>query len=348
MKSISHSFKYTVRQSLTLLCLSTLCVLPITLGVQQANAETYSIRTEAKVPVPTDADREIATMLSEIISAHKANALAVAYLKKQGLLSNTQVDPSYFPAIASVLVSEALSYTSRVNENNPEAVHKFKISYDTTRFPDDLDTYFAKNYYQIVLLKRAYEFNQKIAKQASEYLQQIQKAQPAYRQLIRDQKGKKLFDLLKATKWSTEAYSYAQRGKMKKAVEQMEKAIQAVPNYADLHVMKASLLTDYPAEGDEKNDFDQAIQSINKAIELQPKEAIFHAMRGNIYFVQGILVQESEKNFTKAIELDPELGWAYFMRAYAMRSRQYCLEPLKDFKKACELGIKKACKETSC
>lgn len=313
------------------------------LGPGAGIAKTHTIRAEAETAIPTPTDKGIADMLSEVLSVRKANLKAVDYLKDEGLLRETQISEVYFPALASLLARNTLGYHSRLKPSS--AVYKYKMSYDSAYFPEDLDAYFAKNFYQIVLLKRNFEFDQQLRVDASQYLSQVQAATPTERLLIYETRGKNLFNLLQVNRWLTESSDYMQADKSDKALALIDKAITLSPEIPDLYLIKALILGNV---NDGNSDFDLAIKNIKKAIALEPDEAIFHALLGNTYFNQGILMKESQKSYTKAIELEPNFGLAYLMRAYVMRAQMYCLKPLEDFKKACELGIEKACKETSC
>ena len=52
-------------------------------------------------------------------------------------------------------------------------------------------------------------------------------------------------------------------------------------------------------------DYNQAITDFNQAIELNPEDTSIYCIRGNFYQEEGNYVM-SEKDFLKALELDPE------------------------------------------
>ena len=88
---------------------------------------------------------------------------------------------------------------------------------------------------------------------------------------------------------------------------------------------------DYFKQGNQKylkNDFGAADKDFTKAIELNPKYVDAYINRGRLRHNKLKDDKAAIKDFDKVIELDPKNADAYFYRANAYRN-------LKEFKKAC-------------
>ncbi len=90
-----------------------------------------------------------------------------------------------------------------------------------------------------------------------------------------------------------------------------------------------------------KNDDSKAEKDYTKAIELQPENAGFYSDRA-FYYVASKEYDKAEKDYTKAIELQPENAGFYSKRGECYSAMKNYDNALKDYDKAIELYHKNA------
>ena len=100
----------------------------------------------------------------------------------------------------------------------------------------------------------------------------------------------------------------------------------------------------YTSRGDDKynlEDYSGAIADYTKAIELNQEVNYAYAMRGaSKYFIDSY--SSAIKDLNKAIELDPEDSYSYYFRGLAKESLGYSNGACSDWEKSAELGDKDA------
>ena len=120
-----------------------------------------------------------------------------------------------------------------------------------------------------------------------------------------------------------------QRGQDSEAIQDLTKAIELRPDYADAYCFRGRA---YIIQGEH----DRAIQDSTKAIELKPDYAEAYYIRGAAYIIQGEhdrAIQDS----TKAIELKPDYANAYLARGAAYYSKGEYDHAIEYLTKAIEL-----------
>ena len=120
-----------------------------------------------------------------------------------------------------------------------------------------------------------------------------------------------------------------QRGQDSEAIQDLTKAIELRPDYADAYCFRGRA---YRSQGEH----DRAIQDSTKAIELKPDYAEAYYIRGAAYIIQGEhdrAIQDS----TKAIELKPDYANAYLARGAAYYSKGEYDHAIEYLTKAIEL-----------
>lgn len=125
--------------------------------------------------------------------------------------------------------------------------------------------------------------------------------------------------------------SYAMKKMVDESINELTKAINNDPDYAELYLDRG---TAYTAKGQ----FKQAISDYTKAIEVDHNWVEAYTSRGTAYLSEG-LYKEAISDFTKAIEINPKDANLYNTRGviYMMKlgdKKNAC----SDFKQGCELG----------
>ena len=119
------------------------------------------------------------------------------------------------------------------------------------------------------------------------------------------------------------------QGKLQKAVNSYNKAIQLKPDYAEGYYNCGNVLS-------LQGKLDEALQSYDKAIELKPDYAGAHYNRGNTLGQMG-LPGEAIRSYDKAIELKPDYAGAHYNRGNALGQLGQLDEALKSYDKAIQL-----------
>ena len=304
----------------------------------QVRAETLSFEGLSQIPLSSEQDHDVGEMLAMIESQNRALEQALAYLRKQPFFATTRLQADYFPALALSLINDSLAFAPKANAGQrPMAQYKFKLRYDSMRFPDKVDTFFQQNFYGVALVKRALENTRRLEAESRSYLQKVSQAQdPAYLQMLRDSEGRRLQQQFRIYQISLEANTYYSRKQYAKALELLDEAIRIDPANPDLYMFRGLITA-------EDKKYDTSLKDLSRAIELAPEEATFYLMRGSVYLAQAILIGKSRQDFNRSIELKPDIGLAYLLRAYTNQALKDCPAALADYKKACDLGMSDAC-----
>ena len=130
-----------------------------------------------------------------------------------------------------------------------------------------------------------------------------------------------------------------QRGQYSDAIENLTKAIELKPDYAEVYYDRGLAyhsLVYYSLDYLSKGEYAQAIQDYTKAIELKPDYAEAYYARGSAYGSQDENYR-AVQDLTKAIELKPD-----YAEAYAARGGNYNIQgefdrAIQDSTKAIEL-----------
>ena len=85
-----------------------------------------------------------------------------------------------------------------------------------------------------------------------------------------------------------------------------------------------------------KDQPDQAVEAFSKAIALEPA-AVDHVTRGRACLELG-QYEDAQRDFSQAIQLDPQYAAAYFYRADGLLRQERLEEAVTDFSKSIELG----------
>ncbi len=107
----------------------------------------------------------------------------------------------------------------------------------------------------------------------------------------------------------TQAEEAIQEDDFEKALSEIEKAIEVVPNYADVHFVRAIVYKNM-------EELDKALESYDQAIELDPEHVGAYNNRGRVYADMDDL-ESAIADWTTAIELDPAYVYGYYNRAIA-------------------------------
>jgi len=102
-------------------------------------------------------------------------------------------------------------------------------------------------------------------------------------------------------------------GDSSEAKKMYAKTIRINPGHIDAHVMVAEILWKAGKQ-------DEAIESLKKSIERNPRSGKLLSELGLFYFYQG-KEEDSLKEFTRAIELDPFLPLPYIQKGVILLSR---------------------------
>ncbi|MFW6296679.1 MAG: tetratricopeptide repeat protein [Halothece sp.] len=86
-----------------------------------------------------------------------------------------------------------------------------------------------------------------------------------------------------------------------------------------------------------RGEFEEAIKDFTKAININPNDANFYFSRGMAYAEMGEL-EKAIENCTKAIKINPNDANFYFSRGFAYAESGYFEEAIKDFTKAIEIN----------
>lgn len=89
--------------------------------------------------------------------------------------------------------------------------------------------------------------------------------------------------------------------------------------------------------------YSQVIEFATKAIKESPKYAEAFSLRGKASKDMGD-VDGAMRDLSHAIELNPHLGEAYYVRAQTNEINGEMKKAETDYKKACAEGVKEACK----
>ena len=130
--------------------------------------------------------------------------------------------------------------------------------------------------------------------------------------------------------WTGTGYSDPQA-----AIAAFSEAIRLDPGWAAPYARRGRAYTDL-------RDYDKAFDDINVALHLDPGFAPAYVARAKTYLERGELPRMLE-DADKAVQLDPKLPNAYFMRGIAKRRLSRGVDGGDDLRKACELGMKRAC-----
>jgi len=106
-----------------------------------------------------------------------------------------------------------------------------------------------------------------------------------------------------------------EQGKLREAVESFSKAIQIKPDFVEAYYNRSNALK-------QQHRLQEAVQSLDKAIQLKPNFAEAHSNRGIVLQVQGRL-QEATESFNKAIQIKPDFAEAYYNLSKIKRHDEY-------------------------
>jgi tetratricopeptide (TPR) repeat protein len=87
----------------------------------------------------------------------------------------------------------------------------------------------------------------------------------------------------------------------------------------------------------------RAVADLNRAVALNPRNADAYNWLGWIHS-RSKRYDEAITTLTKAIELRPNNGWAYYNRGNCYYRKGEIAKSMEDAGMACTLGIKDACK----
>ena len=114
----------------------------------------------------------------------------------------------------------------------------------------------------------------------------------------------------------------------------------AIPLFAE----DADYWVEKGAEFVGNGEYEKGIECYTKAIEIDPDYAYYYYIRGWVYKLLE-RYDEAISDYTKAIELEPDFTYAYYDRGFAYERLGRDLDAQADFKKACDMGYEEACYE---
>jgi tetratricopeptide (TPR) repeat protein len=115
----------------------------------------------------------------------------------------------------------------------------------------------------------------------------------------------------------------------RKALEDLNRAIQMEPDYSELYAYRAEARTNL-------GEWNGALQDCNRCIELAPTLAKPHFSKGRVFEVQGDY-RSALQSYSRGLELDPEYPAAFYGRALAKGQLGDLQGALEDYSKALEL-----------
>jgi tetratricopeptide (TPR) repeat protein len=121
----------------------------------------------------------------------------------------------------------------------------------------------------------------------------------------------------------------AQKGRLDEAVEQLQKALELNPSFAEAHYNLGHVLV-------QKGQMDEAIAQYQKALELNPDYPDAHYNLGNVLVEKG-QVDEAIAQYQKALQLNPNFVRAYNNLGFALFTKGQPDEAIAQYQKA--LGI---------
>ena len=124
--------------------------------------------------------------------------------------------------------------------------------------------------------------------------------------------------------------AYAGLGNYRQAIEDLNRAIEIKPTYADAYTNRGAA---YAGLGNHR----QAIEDYGRAIEIEPGYANTYFNRGNSYRGLGNYRQAIE-DYDEAIEIKPSHAEAYINRGCVYLNQGDNISGCHDARKACELG----------
>ncbi|MDD3953249.1 MAG: tetratricopeptide repeat protein [Lentisphaeria bacterium] len=123
---------------------------------------------------------------------------------------------------------------------------------------------------------------------------------------------------------------YNDRGNYRQAIEDLNKAIEIKPDYADAYSNRGAA---YKGLGN----YRQAIEDYNRAIGIKPNEAMAFSNRGNAYKGLGN-VRQAIEDYNRAIEIKPDEAMAYGNRGVAYKGLGNYRQAIEDLNKAIEIN----------
>jgi TolB-like protein/DNA-binding winged helix-turn-helix (wHTH) protein/Tfp pilus assembly protein PilF len=128
-----------------------------------------------------------------------------------------------------------------------------------------------------------------------------------------------------------------------KAIEYFEQAIEKDPNYAEAHAALADCYINLalsevsPQVMPPDVAFPKARAAVNRALEIDDTLAEAHASLGHIMFLYDREWPGAEKEFQRALELNPNYSWTYLLYAFHRMWTGRTDEALKTVKRARDL-----------
>ncbi|MBU4276653.1 MAG: tetratricopeptide repeat protein [Proteobacteria bacterium] len=137
-----------------------------------------------------------------------------------------------------------------------------------------------------------------------------------------DSGGLTLGDLSRA--YVARGISYQGLGKLKEALHDFAKALEAMPSSPTAHYHLADVLKD-------QKKTTEAIIALNQAVTLKPNYAQAYLLRGRVWMQRGDY-NLAAKDFSQCIAYDSSLAKAFFERGQALRKMGKINDALADFK----------------
>jgi DNA-binding winged helix-turn-helix (wHTH) protein/tetratricopeptide (TPR) repeat protein len=120
----------------------------------------------------------------------------------------------------------------------------------------------------------------------------------------------------------------------KKAIECFEQAIRLDPNYAPAYARMAHAFYSLGISENNSANAEKAKEFVNKALELDPNAAEAYVSRGYITMLYDWDLSAAERDFLRAIELEPNNDGAHWLYALILTYRQRFDEGLAEIETA--------------
>ena len=114
-----------------------------------------------------------------------------------------------------------------------------------------------------------------------------------------------------------------------RAISDLTEAIRINPNFSDAYFDRGDIWSD-------EGEFERAISDYNDAIRIYPTDVAFNN-RGYA-FLQKDLYAEAIRDFTSAIDIDPEYTFAYINRGISFKEKKDYDKAIQDFSKAIDIN----------
>lgn len=318
-------------------------LLSCTLLCAPLQAETLTYRSEAEVQLTHPEDYALGLFLAQQAAEQRAFAQAEPELLNQPFLRGVKLSAADRHALVGLLASDILSYKPT---DTRAPLYKYKLTYDTLKFPDKYVDYQMQYLGEIAADAYEWHYKQKLQDQIVNYLSRVNGIHDENQaHLLRLTEGKKLFDAVTALNLIDEAFLLQRNQKHDKALELSNQAIETQPNYIVGYLMKISILIAQFKANEDSHKLDAALKTSTEALNKYPQDPYLHMVRAALYLYQDVIPAQGIQDIEKAIALHPAPAPAIYDLILGMIAKKgkKASQSQQAFQRACEKGIQEAC-----